>query len=71
MNREEALAAGHQVQATIHHMKRRAPWHDYRHPGYYMLTLVVEGRRPFFGRVLSVPRDSVAGFDAGSPTSSQ
>ena len=32
-------------------MKRRCVGHDYTRPGIYMLTMVVEGRRPLFGRV--------------------
>ncbi len=34
---------------TKHSMKRRCMWHDYRRIGTYMLTLVVEGRKPLFG----------------------
>ena len=35
-------------------MKRRKPWHDYRRKGIYMLTMVVEGRLPVLGRVVSM-----------------
>ena len=37
-----------------HSMKRRKPWHDYRRKGIYMLTMVVEGRLPVLGRVVSM-----------------
>ncbi len=30
---------------------QRAPWHDYRAPGVYMLTLCSEGRRRIFGEL--------------------
>lgn len=36
---------------TKHSMKRRSPWHDYHRKGTYMLTLVVEGRKPLLGRL--------------------
>ena len=47
--REEAVAAGVQVKEIQHNMKRRTPYHNYRDKGTYMLTLVVEGRKPLFG----------------------
>ena len=50
--REEAIAAGVQVNDIHHNMKRRKPWHDYCRKGTYMLTLVVEGRRPVLGRLV-------------------
>lgn len=53
MKREEALARGLEVQETQHSMKRRSPWHDYCRRGTYMLTLVVEGRRPLLGRLVT------------------
>lgn len=31
---------------------QRATWHDYSPPGFYMLTLVTEGRQPAFGRLV-------------------
>ena len=49
MNREEALSRGMKVHETKHSMKRRSPWHDYYRVGTYMLTLVVEGRKPVLG----------------------
>lgn len=49
MNREEATARGLTLHDTQHSMKRRSPWHDYHKRGIYMLTLVVEGRRPLLG----------------------
>jgi REP element-mobilizing transposase RayT len=48
--REEAIAAGIKVEETKHNMKRRKPWHNYQRKGTYMITLVVEGRHPLFGR---------------------
>lgn len=53
MNREEALVRGMDVQEIQHSMKRRSPWHDYCRKGTYMLTLVVEGRRPLLGRLVA------------------
>ncbi|MDO4510669.1 MAG: hypothetical protein Q4B68_02485 [Bacteroidales bacterium] len=52
MTREEAIARGLEVHDTQHSMKRRSPWHDYYRKGTYMLTLVVEGRRPLLGRLI-------------------
>lgn len=51
-SRKEAEAAGVKVSETKHHMKRRSPWHDYRERGTYMLTLIVEGRKPLLGRLV-------------------
>ena len=51
-SKEEAIAAGVQVRETQHKMKRRKPWHDYHHKGTYMVTLVVEGRRPVLGKLI-------------------
>ena len=48
-SKEEALAMGINVGEVKHSMKRRSPWHDYSEKGTYMLTLVVEGRKPLFG----------------------
>lgn len=50
--KEEAIAAGVKVAETHHNMKRRKPWHDYHHKGTYMLTLVVEGRKPLLGKLV-------------------
>ena len=52
-SRKEAEAAGVKAAETKHHMKRRSPWHDYRERGTYMLTLVVEGRKPLLGRLVA------------------
>lgn len=38
-------------------MKRRFVGHDYSRPGLYMLTMVVEGRRPLFARVYGTSDD--------------
>ena len=65
--REEAIAAGVQVNDIHHNMKRRKPWHDYCRKGTYMLTLVVEGRRPVLGRLVIPCADAqgvVANADA-------
>lgn len=64
-SREEAERAGVKVRETQHNMKRRKPWHDYRHKGTYMLTMVVEGRRPMLGRLV-IPAGEPAA-DAGKP----
>jgi hypothetical protein len=48
-SREEAEKAGIQVNDIQHNMKRRFPCHNYSDKGTYMLTLVVEGRKPLFG----------------------
>ncbi len=51
--KDEAIAAGVQVNEARHSMKRRKPWHDYRCKGTYMLTLVVAERRPLLGRLVA------------------
>ena len=51
-SKEDAIAAGVQVRETQHKMKRRKPWHDYHRKGTYMVTLVVEGRRPVLGKLI-------------------
>ena len=40
-------------------MKRRKPWHNYHRKGTYMLTLVVEGRQPLFGKLV-MPTEGTA-----------
>lgn len=50
-NRTEAVKAGVPVCETKHSMKRRTSFHDYRAKGTYMLTLVVEGRKPLLGKL--------------------
>lgn len=37
---------------TIHNQHRRSYWHDYHETGLYMLTMVIEGRKPLFGRLV-------------------
>lgn len=59
-SKEEAIAAGVTIAETKHNMKRRKPWHDYRHRGTYMLTVVVEGRHPLFGRLVTTPASTPA-----------
>ena len=49
-SREEAAAAGIQVNDIQHSMKRRTPYHNYSDKGTYMLTLVVEGRKQGKGK---------------------
>lgn len=66
-NRKEAEAAGVKVAETKHHMKRRSPWHDYREKGTYMLTLVVEGRRPLLGKLVVEPGEEPLGTGAKPP----
>lgn len=53
-SREEAIAAGVKVCETKHNMKRRLPSHNYYQKGTYMLTLVVEGRKPLLGRLETI-----------------
>ena len=36
---------------TIHNQHRRSFSHDYQEKGTYMVTIVVEGRKPVFGRI--------------------
>lgn len=59
--KEEAIASGIKIAETKHNMKRRKPWHDYRRKGTYMLTMVVEGRRPLLGKVVAIPSADAAG----------
>lgn len=64
MNREEAIARGIEVHETKHSMKRRSPWHDYGRKGTYMLTLVVEGRVPLFGKLKGNAEEPLGSPDA-------
>ena len=66
-SKEEAIAAGVTVSETKHNMKRRKPWHDYRRKGTYMLTLVVEGRRPLLGRLVTPAADATGVVTAAPP----
>ncbi len=52
MTRDEVIIKGGDVQATKHSMQRRGPWHNYRLPGLYMLTLVVNERAPLLGSLV-------------------
>ena len=52
------------MNETKHHMKRRSPWHDYRERGTYMLTLVVEGRMPLLGKLVTDPCEEPQGTKA-------
>lgn len=52
MTKEEAIAKGIPWHDTIHSMKRRSPWHDYSAKGIYMVTLVVDGRKPMLGKLV-------------------
>ena len=63
-SKEEATAAGIKIAETKHNMKRRKPWHDYRHRGTYMQTVVVEGRRPLLGTLVTTPAASAASLSA-------
>lgn len=56
--REEAIAAGVKVCETKHHMKHRLPSHNYYKEGTYMITLVIEGRKPLLGRLI-IPEEKV------------
>ena len=57
-NKEQALIAGVKINETQHSMKRRKPWHNYSHKGTYMLTIVVEGRQPLLGKLVSPCADA-------------
>ena len=59
--KEEAIASGVKIAETKHNMKRRKPWHDYCRKGTYMVTMVVEGRRPLLGKVVTIPAANAAG----------
>ena len=63
-SKKDAEHAGVKVCDTKHQMKRRSPWHDYRDKGTYMLTLVVEGRRPLLGRLVMEPGEEPPGTGA-------
>ncbi len=73
-SKETAIAAGVAINETQHSMKRRTPWHDYRQRGTYMLTLIVEGRKPLLGRLVVEPcgkaQGTVAGTGASVPAAS-
>lgn len=56
MTREEMMAKGLVPEATKHNGHRRAHFHDYNRPGVYMITLVTEGRRRVFGRIVGHTR---------------
>ena len=58
---KDVIAAGVKMAETKHNMKRRKTWHDYRRKGTYMLTLVVEGRKPVLGRVVTLPAADATG----------
>ena len=50
---------------TVHHMGRRLPGWDYRRPGYYVITIVLEDRRSMpLGELVVRKRPSV-GADGG------
>lgn len=64
MKRDEAIAKGITLSETKHSMKRRSPWHDYYQKGTYMLTLVVEGRRPLLGMIAGTTNAPAGSLDA-------
>ena len=37
---------------TKHNQHRRSYWHDYYQKGLYMITMVIEGRKPLFGTIV-------------------
>ena len=65
MTHEAPITKAKKLQPTNHSMKRRSPWHDYRRIGTYMITLVVEGRRPLLGVIKGDPE--VPQGSPGSP----
>lgn len=64
MTKEEALGKGIIWHETVHSMKRRSPWHDYCRKGTYMLTLVVNGRKPLLGELATVTDASASDVKA-------
>lgn len=58
MTKEEAEAKGVKWNETIHSMKRRCQLHDYHLKGTYMLTLVVNDRKPLFGALVGDKPDN-------------
>lgn len=60
MASNDTAARGWEPAETQHSMHRRSPWHDYYRRGTYMLTLVIEGRQPLFGRLQGLS-DAVPG----------
>ncbi len=52
MTAKEALQLGIPIHPTIHHNKRRANFHDYTLTSTYMLTMVIDRRRPLFGSLI-------------------
>lgn len=49
---------------TIHNQHRRSFSHDYREKGTYMVTIVVEGRKPVLGRIEGHARGKAGTDDA-------
>lgn len=37
---------------TKHNQHRRSYWHDYYQKGLYMITMVIDGRKPLFGTIV-------------------
>lgn len=64
MTRDEAIARGIVPEETKHSMLRRSTWHDYSLKGTYMVTLVVDQRRPLFG---TLKNDGASPYVALSP----
>ena len=56
MTREEMMARGLVPEETKHNGHRRAHFHDYNRPGFYMITLVTEGRQRLFGSIVGHTR---------------
>ena len=56
-SKDDAITAGVNVDNVQHTMNRRLFSHDYRAVGTYMLTLVVEGRIPLFGKLCGTADD--------------
>lgn len=52
MDEEQRLARIAHAGEKVATMKRRDDRHDYTSEGFYMVTMVVEGRRPLLGRVV-------------------
>ena len=52
------------MERDVHSIKRRSPWHDYWRKGTYMLTLVVNGRKPLLGSLVAVSEVSTSDLHA-------
>ena len=57
LSREEAESQGFPIKETSSSMKRRCFCHDYSQPDTYLITLVVNGRKPLLGTLIDGDND--------------